>query len=55
MENNSNFPINWEKIGVYVAILVGFLTMMFYIIDMKVDIAKLQVHMENISDKKDKK
>jgi hypothetical protein len=44
MENK----VNWEKVGVYVAILTGFFTFMFYIVEMKVDIAKLQVKVEKM-------
>ncbi len=38
--------VNWEKIGVYVAILAGFLTCIFYISDMKERIAKLEVKVD---------
>lgn len=37
---------NWEKVGVYFAVMVGFLSCIFYIADMKERIAKLEVKME---------
>lgn len=43
--------INWEKIGIYVAILTGFLTVMVYLIEMKVDIAKLQVKVDKLEER----
>lgn len=43
--------INWEKIGVYIAILAGFMTLMSNIVDMKVDIAKLQVKVEKLEER----
>lgn len=46
-------PVNWEKIGIYVAVLAGFLTLMVYVIEMKVDIGKLQVEMQHVQ-KRDK-
>jgi cell division protein FtsL len=54
MEKNVNQirEINWEKIGVYIATLTGFMTVMFYIIEMKVDIAKLQIKVEKLEEKK---
>ncbi len=48
---NNIREINWEKIGIYIAILTGFLTVMFYIIDMKVDIAKLQVKVDQLQER----
>jgi hypothetical protein len=51
-ENTKSSEVNWEKIGVYIAIMAGFLTMMFYVVEMKVDIAKLQVKVENLDIKK---
>jgi cell division protein FtsL len=48
MEKIISKEINWEKIGVYLSILVGFMTVMFYIVEMKVDIAKLQVKVEKL-------
>lgn len=45
---NNTKEVNWEKIGIYFSILLGFMTIIFYIVDMKVDIAKLQVKIENI-------
>lgn len=49
MEENKN--TNWEKIGLYVAIVATFFTVIFYLIEMKVDIAKLQVKIENLEKK----
>jgi hypothetical protein len=40
--------VNYEKIGVYTAIMIGFLTLMFYIVDIKVDVAKLQIKVEHL-------
>lgn len=44
--------VNWEKIGIYFGVLTGFMTIMFYIIDMKVDIAKLQIIVEKLEERK---
>lgn len=38
--------INYEKISVYFTLLVGFLTLISYIVDMKERIAKLEVRVE---------
>lgn len=43
--------INWEKIGVYMAVLVGFLSCIVYIADMKERIAKLEVKIEHVEKK----
>lgn len=40
--------INWEKAGVYIAII----TLIFYIVEMKVDIAKLQVKVQKLEENK---
>lgn len=40
--------VNWEKIGVYFAVLIGFLSCIFYIADMKERIAKLEVKVERL-------
>ena len=48
MRNN----INWEKIGIYLALMAGFLTVIFYIADMKERIARLEVKVENLEEKK---
>lgn len=48
MENNTN----WEKIGIYIALVVGFLTIVFYISDMKERIAKLEVKVEHIEERR---
>lgn len=37
MENNKN-SVNWEKIGVYIAITIGLLTMIVYLFQIKDDI-----------------
>jgi len=42
--------INLEKIGIYVAVMAGFLTVIFYIADMKERIAKLEVKVEKLED-----
>jgi len=54
MEENTNKlkEINWEKIGIYISMLAGFFTIIFYVIEMKVDIAKLEVKVENLQEKK---
>lgn len=53
MEKTTSIPreINWEKIGLYIAGLTAFMTIMFYIVDMKVSIAKLEVKVENLQEK----
>lgn len=42
---------NWEKVGVYVAVLIGFLTCIFYIADIKERVAKLEVQFEHLKEK----
>jgi hypothetical protein len=37
---------NWEKIGIYLSIMAGFLTIIFYIADMKERIASLEAYKE---------
>ena len=49
-----NKQINLEKIGIYIAVMVGFLTVIFYIADMKERIAKLEVKMEHLHEEKSK-
>ena len=52
MENDEKISeVNWEKIGVYIAVMVGFLTLMFYTVDIKVDVAKLQIKVEYLEGK----
>lgn len=43
--------VNWEKIGIYLALLVGFLTVIFYIADIKERVAKLEVKIEHVEQK----
>lgn len=43
--------INWEKIGVYLAIMASFITVIVYIADMKERIAKLEVKVEHLEKK----
>jgi hypothetical protein len=52
MEENKKSEVNWDKIGIFVAILTGFLMCISYIADMKERIARLEVKMENIERKK---
>jgi len=40
--------VNWEKIGIYIAVLTGFLLFMNNIMDMKERIAKLEVKVEHL-------
>lgn len=40
--------VNWEKVSVYIAVLVGFLTAIFYISDVKERVAKLEVKVEHL-------
>ena len=43
--------IDWQKMSVYIAVAVGYLTLLFYLVDMKVDIGKLQVKVEHLEKK----
>jgi hypothetical protein len=43
--------VNWEKLGVYIAISAAFLTVLIYIADMKERIAKLEVKVEHLEGK----
>ena len=47
-----NKHVNWEKISVYLAITIGLLTVIIYVADMKERIAKLEVKVEKLEDKK---
>jgi cell division protein FtsL len=49
MENK--YPVNWEKVGVYIAIAACFLTVIIYIADIKERIAKLEVKVEKLEEK----
>lgn len=44
--------VNWEKIGVYIAVLTGFIISMTSLMDIKERIAKLEVKVEHIEEKK---
>ena len=44
MENK----INWEKVGLYIAVMASFFTKISYITDMKERIAKLEVKVEHL-------
>ena len=44
--------LNWEKAGVYLAIAATFFTVIIYIADMKERIAKLEVKVEKLEEKK---
>ena len=48
----NKYQVNWEKIGVYLAICASFLTVIIYIADMKERIAKLEVKVEKLEEKK---
>lgn len=39
---------HWEKLGLYLAVTTAFMTLIFYIADMKERIAKLEVKVEII-------
>lgn len=43
--------VNWEKIGIYFALLVGFLTVIIYIADIKERVAKIEVKIEHLERK----
>ena len=54
----ANRYVNWEKIGVYIAICAAFLTMIFYLFQIKDEIsalreriAKTEVKVERLLDK----
>jgi hypothetical protein len=51
-KKNNQEKKNWEKMGVYVSALIGFLTIIYYVVEMKVDIGKLQVKVEHLEEKK---
>jgi hypothetical protein len=44
--------VNWEKIGVYLALITGFYMIMNNIMDTKERIAKLEVKVEKLEEKK---
>ena len=47
----ANRAINYEKMGVYLALMVGFLTVIFYIADIKERTAKLEVKVEHLEER----
>lgn len=48
----NKYEVNWEKIGVYIAVAVSFITVIFYLSDMKERIAKLEVKVEYLEKNK---
>ena len=50
MESN----IHWEKIGIYMALMVGFLTVIFYIADMKERLSAAEVRIEHLIEERRK-
>lgn len=46
-----NRKIDFEKIGVYIAAVMIFFTIIFYIIEMKVAIAQLEVKVDHLQQK----
>lgn len=48
MSNNTN----WEKIGIYIVCVASFFTVIAYIADIKERVAKLEVKVEHLEDKK---
>lgn len=44
--------VSWEKIGVYISILIGFLTFIFPLMDIKERVAKLEVKVEKLEERK---
>jgi len=44
--------VNWEKIGIYVALLTAFVMFMNNIMDIKERISKLEVKVEKLEDRK---
>lgn len=52
MGKTEDKQVNWDKIGIFVAILTGFLMCISYIADMKERIAKLEVKVEKLEEKK---
>jgi hypothetical protein len=52
IKTDQGSQVNWDKIGIFVAILTGFLMCISYIADMKERIAKLEVKVEKLEEKK---
>lgn len=48
MGNENKYPVNWEKIGVYVAIAVAFLTVINHIIDLRERVARAEVKIQHL-------
>ncbi len=46
--------VNWDKISVFTAIIIAFLTCIIYIADMKERIAKLEIKVEHLENKNGK-
>ena len=52
MASEQKYPVNWEKVGIYITISFFIFTTVIYIADMKERIAKLEVKVEKLEDKK---
>jgi hypothetical protein len=48
MSNINWKDINWEKIGVYIAILIGFFTLMTYMMQTRERLSKIEGIMEEM-------
>lgn len=44
--------VNWEKLGIYLAAMATFFTLIFYLIEIKVSIAKLEVKVDKLENNK---
>lgn len=47
-----NRIIDWEKIGVYIAVMIGFVMAVSYIGDIRERVAKLEVKVEKLEERK---
>lgn len=50
-ENKEKVKTNYEKIGIYLWAMTAFFSVIYYVVDMKVDIGKLQVEIEHLKEK----
>ncbi len=50
MASKQSIPVNWEKIGVYVAIMVGFLTVIFYLFQIKDDMSLIKERVARVEE-----
>jgi hypothetical protein len=52
MANENKYQVNWEKVGVYIAIAAAFFTVINHIIDLKERVARAEIEIKHFEEKK---